>query len=106
MVYRCIRCTGCTGYPRLSDLNAIIGKNFIDHAFQAQRVRSRQATNLASVLKNYKRWNGCNTKLEWNALVLVNIHFGKANFSQVFVAQLLINRCNSTARSTPGSPEI
>lgn len=67
---------------------------------------SDQPTNLSTLIKNDESWNCLNTKLERNALILVGIHFGKAQFALVFIAQLLIDWCNSPAGPTPRGPEI
>ena len=46
---------------RSGDLNAVIGKDLIDHALQAQWMRSNQTANLMTTLEHDERWNGLNT---------------------------------------------
>ena len=69
-------------------------------------MRSDQATNLPALIEDNESRNCLNMELVGNMLVLIGIHFGKIEFSLVFVAQFLEYRRNSATGATPCSPEI
>ena len=86
--------------------DAIIGEDFIDLILESRWMRSDQPTNLSTLIKDDEGWNSLNTILERNSLVLVGIHFGKAQFPLVFVAQFLVDGRDSATGTTPRGPEI
>src|SRR5579883_63960 len=93
-------------FIQLGDRNAIFGQYTINFVFQVHGVRPDEAANRLAPVENHQGRNGLNRELTGGFGVLVDVHFGEAQFALVFVAQALEDWCNGATGTAPRGPEI
>ncbi len=65
-----------------------------------------EASDNSAVIEHEEGWKALDTQMGRDVLVLVGVQFGKAQFSLIFFAQLLIDGSDIVAVGAPLGPEI
>src|SRR5579875_3709408 len=100
------RAKGLLHLQRLAFLNSLFGKDLIDLALQASGMGADQASNRLSAVENNQGWDSLHAVTVRRKFMLVNVNFGKAQFTRVLIAQSLENGSYGATGTTPGGPEI
>ena len=77
-----------------SSLGELLKYQYLDMAIQkCSQLRLRQSTHLlgghCAIFEQNQSWDAADTKLSWNALVLINVHFGNLQFARISCGDLV-----------------